>query len=151
MIRVSTLPNGLRIVTDTLDHVETTTVGIWAQVGSRFEPLALNGISHMLEHMAFKGTTNSTALEIAEKIESVGGRLNAYTSRENTAYYARTLADDLPLAVEILADIIQHSTFAMDELEREKQVILQEIAQVQDTPDDLIYDDFQAKIGRAHV
>jgi predicted Zn-dependent peptidase len=144
LIRVTALSNGIRVVSDSIDHVDTTAIGIWIQVGSRYEPLKLNGISHMLEHMAFKGTKTLSAQGIAEKIESVGGRLNAYTAREITAYYARVLADDLPLAVELLADILQNSLFAEEELEREKQVILQEIALVQDTPDDLIFDDFQA-------
>ena len=97
----------------------------------------------MLEHMAFKGTERRSARAIAEAIENVGGHLNAYTSREHTAYYARVLADDLPLAVELLADILQHSTFDESELARERTVILQEIGQVQDTPDDLVFDLFQ--------
>lgn len=144
MVNVSTLSNGLQVVSDSIAHVETIAVGIWVQVGSRYEPLKLNGISHMLEHMAFKGTKTLSAQAIAEKIEAVGGRLNAYTARETTAYYARILADDLPLAVELLADILQNSVFTEEEIAREKQVISQEIALVQDTPDDLIFDDFQA-------
>jgi predicted Zn-dependent peptidase len=144
LIRISALSNGLQVVTDSIDHVETSAVGIWVKVGSRYESLNLNGISHMLEHMAFKGTETHSAQAIAEKIESVGGRLNAYTAKETTAYYARVLADDLPLAVDILTDILQNSVFTQDELAREKQVILQEIAMIQDTPDDLIFDDFQA-------
>lgn len=144
MVRISTLSTGLTVVTDAIEHVETSALGIWVKIGSRYEPLKLNGISHMLEHMAFKGTKNLSAQAIVEKIESVGGRLNAYTSRETTAYYARILADDVPLAVELLADILQNSVFLEEELAREKQVILQEIALVQDTPDDLIFDEFQA-------
>jgi predicted Zn-dependent peptidase len=144
LIRISTLSNGLQVITDSIDHVETSSLGIWVKVGSRYESLKLNGISHMLEHMAFKGTETLNAQAIAEKIESVGGRLNAYTAKESTAYYARILADDLPLALDLLSDILQNSVFSDDELAREKQVILQEIAMVQDTPDELIFDDFQA-------
>ena len=139
----TTLPNGLRIVTDGMEGVETTSVGVWVDAGARNEALELNGISHMLEHMAFKGTGRRTARGIAEEIEAVGGHLNAYTSREQTAYLARVVADDLPLAVDILADILQHSTFEEQELERERAVIIQEIGQTQDTPDDLIFDRLQ--------
>ena len=139
----TTLPNGLRIATDGMAGVETTSVGVWVGTGARNEALELNGISHMLEHMAFKGTGRRTARGIAEEIEAVGGHLNAYTSREQTAYLARVVADDLPLAVDILADILQHSTFEDQELERERAVIIQEIGQTQDTPDDLIFDRLQ--------
>lgn len=143
-IRVTTLPSGLRVATDTMDQVESVSVGAWIGVGARHEPAAINGVAHMLEHMAFKGTERRSAQAIAEEIESVGGYLNAYTGREQTAYYARALAADLPLAVDMLADILQHSVFDPQELERERQVILQEIGQAEDTPDDIIFDHFQA-------
>ena len=126
-----------------MPSVQTASVGVWIDAGARHEQLEVNGAAHMLEHMAFKGTERRSARGIAEEIENVGGQLNAYTSRENTAYYARVLADDLPLATDILADILQESTFEPDEMERERGVILQEIGQVQDTPDDLIFDLFQ--------
>ncbi|HSR55970.1 MAG TPA: pitrilysin family protein, partial [Alphaproteobacteria bacterium] len=142
-IDVTTLPNGFRIATDRMDHVETAAIGVWVGVGARHEAPAVNGISHMLEHMAFKGTARRSAQDIVNEVESVGGQINAYTSRENTAYYLRVLAEDLPLAVDILADILQHSTFQADELERERTVILQEIGQCNDTPDDVIFDQFQ--------
>ncbi|MDX1541610.1 MAG: pitrilysin family protein, partial [Geminicoccaceae bacterium] len=122
---------------------QTVSVGVWIDVGARYEAPEVNGVAHMLEHMAFKGTERRSARAIAEAIENVGGQLNAYTSREHTAYYARVLADDLPLAVDLLADILQHSTFEPVELERERTVILQEIGQVHDTPDDLVFDHFQ--------
>jgi predicted Zn-dependent peptidase len=141
--QVTTLANGLRIVTDRMDGVSTSTLGVWVDVGTRSEPEAVNGVAHLLEHMAFKGTARRSARDIAEEIETVGGQINAYTSREHTAYHARVLAEDVPLAIDILADILQHSAFDPEELERERAVILQEIGQAQDTPDDVIFDNFQ--------
>ncbi len=141
--RVSRLANGLRVATDTVQTVDTVSLGIWVDVGTRHEPAAINGAAHFLEHMAFKGTERRSARDIAEEIEAVGGHLNAYTSRESTAYYAKVLKEDVPLALDILADILQHSTFDPEELERERTVILQEIGQANDTPDDIIFDHFQ--------
>ncbi len=140
---ITTLPNGLRVATATMTNVQTASVGVWVDVGARHETAEINGVAHMLEHMAFKGTDRRSARAIAEEIENVGGQLNAYTSREQTAYYARVLADDVPLAVDLLADILQHSAFDEDELARERHVVVQEIGQVQDTPDDLVFDQFQ--------
>ena len=137
---VTTLANGFRVATEFMPGLETTSLGVWVNAGARSETAAQNGVSHMLEHMAFKGTTSRSALDIAEQIESVGGHLNAYTSREQTAYFARVLADDVPLAVDILSDILLRSTFEQGELERERQVILQEIGEAMDTPDDLVFD-----------
>ncbi len=142
-LHISTLSNGLRIVTDHIEGVETAALGVWVGVGARHETEDINGLSHFLEHMAFRGTVNRTGREIAESIENVGGYLNAYTSREATAYYARVLANDVPLALEIIADILQYSVFAEEELNRERTVILQEIGQTQDTPDDIVFDYFQ--------
>lgn len=142
-IQLSTLSNGLTVVTDSFGNVETAALGVWVSVGSRHETKEMNGISHMLEHMAFRGTANQTAQEIAEKIEAVGGHLNAYTTRESTAYYARVLSKDIPLAVSILADILQFPVFREEELERERAVILQEISQIHDSPDELIFDYLQ--------
>ena len=141
--RITTLDSGLRVATETMASVQTASVGVWIDVGARYETPEVNGVAHMLEHMAFKGTERRSARAIAEAIENVGGHLNAYTSREHTAYYARVMADDLPLAAELLADILQHSIFDESELARERTVILQEIGQVQDTPDDLVFDLFQ--------
>src|SRR3984893_18278171 len=141
--QLSTLTNGLRVATDRVDTVDTVSLGIWIDVGTRHEPAEINGVAHFLEHMAFKGTERRSALAIAEEIEAVGGHLNAYTSRESTAYYAKVLKEDLPLALDILADILQNSTFNPEELERERTVILQEIGQANDTPDDIIFDHFQ--------
>ncbi|EKE09882.1 MAG: hypothetical protein ACD_16C00100G0044 [uncultured bacterium] len=142
-VKTTTLDNGLRIITDDIPGILSATVGLWVEVGARYESPEVNGISHFLEHMAFKGTTTRTAKQIAEEIESVGGHLNAYTSKENTAYHARVLEHDVPLALEIIADIIQNSTFDPSEVNRERHVILQEIGQTQDTPDDIIFDYFQ--------
>ena len=141
--QISTLANGLRVATDRIDTVDTVSLGIWVDVGTRHEPADVNGVAHFLEHMAFKGTRRRSALAIAEEIEAVGGHLNAYTSRESTAYYAKVLKEDVPLAVDILSDILQNSTFEPDEIERERTVILQEIGQANDTPDDIVFDHFQ--------
>ncbi len=147
-VMLSRLPNGMRVLTDRMDSVETVSIGVWVDVGTRHEPAAINGVAHLLEHMAFKGTTRRSALDIAAEIEAVGGHVNAYTSREHTAYYAKVLKADVGLAVDILADILQHSTFEANELERERAVILQEIGQAQDTPDDIIFDLFQERAFR---
>ncbi len=142
-VQVAVLDNGLRVVTDSMDSVETVSLGVWVDVGARFETPEINGISHLLEHMAFKGTEKRSAQAIAEDMEAVGGHLNAYTSRENTAYYAKVLKEDAPLAVDIIADILQHSTLDEEELKRERAVIIQEINQANDTPEDVVYDRFQ--------
>ena len=142
-VQVTTLANGLRVVSADMPGLETAAVGVWVNAGARCEPVELNGISHLLEHMAFKGTRRRSALAIAEEIESVGGHLNAYTSREQTAYIARVMKEDVPLAVDLLADILQHTTMPEDELAREREVVIQEIAQVHDTPDDVVFDLFQ--------
>jgi predicted Zn-dependent peptidase len=141
--QLSTLANGLRVATDRIDTVDTVSLGIWVDVGTRHEQADINGVAHFLEHMAFKGTARRSALTIAEEIEAVGGHLNAYTSRESTAYYARVLKEDVQLALDILSDILQNSTFQPEEIERERAVILQEIGQANDTPDDIVFDHFQ--------
>ena len=142
-VRLTTLDNGLRIVTDTMTMVETVSVGAWIDAGARHEHPSINGVSHMLEHMAFKGTKRRSARDIATEIEAVGGHVNAYTSREHTAYYAKMLKEDMPLALDIIADILQHSVMDAEELDRERTVILQEIHQSHDTPDDIVFDFFQ--------
>lgn len=134
----------MRVVTDATSHLESASVGVWVDVGARYETAEVNGVAHLLEHMAFKGTKRRDARAIATEIEAVGGHLNAYTGREHTAYYARVLKDDVPLAVDILGDILQHSVFDPTELERERHVVLQEIGQAEDTPDDIIFDHLQA-------
>ncbi len=142
-VRVTELKNGLRVVSDSMDRVETVSLGAWVEVGTRDEDAGINGISHLLEHMAFKGTERRDAKTIAEEIENVGGHLNAYTTREYTAYFAKILKDDVPLAVDIIADILQHSVMDETELAREQDVIVQEINQSFDTPDDVVFDYFQ--------
>ncbi|WP_259782203.1 M16 family metallopeptidase [Aestuariispira ectoiniformans] len=142
-VRISTLDNGLRVVTDSMASVESATIGVWVGTGSRAEEPEVNGAAHFLEHMAFKGTTSRSALDIALEVEAVGGSFNAYTARENTAYFMKVLRNDVGLATDILADILQHPTFDEEELRRERGVILQEIGQAHDTPDDIIYDYFQ--------
>ena len=139
-VEITTLDNGLRVVSEHMPRLQTASLGIWVDVGTRYEPAEVNGVAHLLEHMAFKGTARRSARAIAEEIERVGGSLNAYTSREHTAYYARILADDVALAADILADILRHSSFDPAELEKERHVVLQEIGQVKDTPDDLVFD-----------
>jgi predicted Zn-dependent peptidase len=139
-VTVTTLNNGLRIATDPMEGVRTASVGVFVNAGARHETVEGHGVAHFLEHMAFKGTERRSARGIAEEIEAVGGHLNAYTAREQTTYYARVLADDVPLGIDLLADIVQHSVFAEGELEKERQVIIQEIGQADDTPDDLVFD-----------
>jgi predicted Zn-dependent peptidase len=142
-VRVTTLSNGLRVATDPMASVETASVGVWVAAGSRHETAKVSGISHFLEHMVFKGTRRRDARAIAEEIEAVGGHLNAHTSREYTAFYAKILKENLPLAVDIIADVLQNATLDDGELARERTVILQEIMQALDTPDDIIFDRFQ--------
>ncbi len=142
-VAVTTLSNGLRVASDTMSSVETASVGVWIETGSRFEPAPLNGVSHLLEHMMFKGTPTRDARAIAEEIEAVGGHMNAHTSREYTAYYARVLAEDIGLAVDLVADLLLRAAMDDEELRRERTVILQEIMQAEDTPEDIIFDRFQ--------
>src|SRR6195952_763165 len=142
-VRVTRLPSGLTVVTETMDRVETVSFGAYIATGTRNETEAENGASHFLEHMAFKGTERRSAAQIAEAIENVGGHINAYTAREQTAYYVKLLKEDLALGVDIIGDILTHSVFEPEELERERGVILQEIGQANDTPDDIIFDHFQ--------
>ena len=134
------LSNGFRIVTENMPGLKSAAIGIWITAGGRHERLDQNGIAHFLEHMAFKGTTTRSALQIAEAIEDVGGYINAYTSRECTAYYARVLEADVPLALDVVADIVLNPVFDHAEIEIERGVILQEIGQANDTPDDIIFD-----------
>jgi predicted Zn-dependent peptidase len=144
MIRLTRLANGLTVASDPMDSVESVSVGVYVGVGTRQERAEHNGVAHLLEHMAFKGTTTRSARDIAEQVEAVGGIMNAHTGREQTAYYVKLLRDDLPLGVDLLADILLNSVFDPDELDRERGVILQELGQVEDTPDDVIFDHFQA-------
>ncbi|MFT8367177.1 MAG: pitrilysin family protein [Acetobacter papayae] len=142
-IRQTRLPSGLTVITERMEHVETVSFGAYVSAGTRNETAEENGVSHFLEHMAFKGTHSRSALRIAEEIENVGGHINAYTAREQTVFYVKLLRENLNLGIDIIGDILTHSTFDAAELERERGVILQEIGQANDTPDDIVFDHFQ--------
>jgi predicted Zn-dependent peptidase len=141
---VTRLPTGLTVVTDSMPHLQTASLGVWVGSGSRDEQPDEHGISHLLEHMAFKGTKRRSARQIAEEIEAVGGDINAATSFETTAYYASVLKSDMPLAVDVLSDILSEPTFDPSELKREQNVIVQEIGATEDNPDDLVFDYLQS-------
>src|SRR3712207_1564323 len=141
-VRITQLANGFTVATEAMPHVATATLGVWVGAGSRHEREDEHGLSHLLEHMAFKGTTRRTARQIAEDVENVGGEINAATSTEFTFYSARVLGEHVDLALDVLGDILLHSIFDPAELAREKGVILQEYAAVEDTPDDLVGDMF---------
>ena len=134
------LPNGLRVVGERLPFLRSVSIGAWMHVGSMMEEPAENGLSHFLEHMVFKGTEKRTARQIAEEMDAVGGQLNAFTGRDCTCYYAKVIDEDLPLAVDILADLVLGATIDEKELEKERGVILEEIAMDEDSPEDLVHD-----------
>lgn len=150
MVNRSALPNGLRVVSETMPGVPSVTVGIWVENGSRFESEQQSGISHFLEHLFFKGTKRRSAAAIAEEIDAVGGVLNAFTGKEYTCYYAKVLAEHLPLAIDLLSDIFRHSRFDPEEIDRERAVVLQEISQTEDTPDDYVHDLFNLNYWPGH-
>lgn len=150
MIQRSQLANGVRVVSERMPGVPSATLGIWVESGSRHEPRHRSGISHFLEHLLFKGTERRSAADIAEEIDSVGGILNAFTGKECTCYYARVLAEDFDLAADVLSDIFLGSVFEEEEIERERGVILQEISQGEDTPDEFIHDVFNLNYWRDH-
>ena len=150
MIHRSQLPNGIRVVSEELTAVPSVTLGIWVENGSRFERSHQGGLSHFLEHLLFKGTDRRTAAQIAEEIDAVGGVLNAFTGKEYTCYYARVLAEHTDLAADVLADLFLRSRFDPDEIERERTVVLQEISQVEDTPDDYVHDLFNLRYWPGH-
>jgi predicted Zn-dependent peptidase len=148
--RKSALTDGIRLVTEQMPHVRSVAVGIWVDTGSRNEPEARGGVSHLIEHLVFKGTSSRTAVEIARTMDSVGGQMDAFTAKEHTCFYVSVLDEHLPLAVDLLSDILLHPLFGTEEIEREKSVVLQEIKMVEDTPDDLIHDLFAARIWPGH-
>ena len=149
MVSIEQLNNGITVTTDSIENFETVSIGLFVNVGSVNESEQQTGISHFLEHMAFKGTATRSALQISSAIESVGGYINAYTSKEVTAFHAKVLKDDVKLAVDIITDIIQNSTFDAEEFAKEQGVIIQEIRQLNDAPDDYVFDMFQAKCFEA--
>ena len=150
-VKITTLDSGVTVVSHPMAQLETVAMGIWVEAGSRDEAPAQNGIAHLLEHMAFKGTPRRTARQIVEEIETAGGDINASTSMESTGFYARVLKQDWPLALDILSDILLNPVFDEHELEREKDVVLQEIAASLDTPDDLVFDLAQACAYDGHA
>src|SRR5690242_1230543 len=133
-----------------MPHVRSVAIGVWVETGSRHEPPARGGISHLIEHLVFKGTASRTAQDIARTLDSIGGHSDAFTTKENTCFYVQVLDEHLPLAVDLLTDILLRPLFDAEELEREKQVVLQEIRMVEDTPDDVIHDLFAAQIWANH-
>lgn len=149
-MQATRLPNGVRVLSETLPDLPSVTAGIWVENGSRYERPEQAGISHFLEHLFFKGTERRSAAAIAEEMDAVGGVLNAFTGKEYTCYYAKVLREHLPLALDILADIFTHSTFPPEEVERERSVVIQEISQAEDTPDDYVHELFSAAFWPGH-
>src|SRR5574338_1195270 len=150
MIVREVLDNGLRLVTETMPHVRSVTIGVWLTRGSRHEPGERAGIAHFVEHMLFKGTSSRSAEDIAQAIDSIGGQLDAFTAKEYASYYIKVLDEHLPLAVDLLSDIVLRPAFAPEEIEREKKVILEEIKMVEDTPDDLVHELFTQHFWEGH-
>lgn len=149
-IKKSTLPSGLRVVTEEIDSVRSLSVGIWIKTGSRDETDREAGITHFLEHMLFKGTKKRSPFDIAQTMESVGGYLNAFTSLEHTCYYTRCLDTALERAVDVLSDMVQNSTFPVDEIEKEKKVVVEEMKMYRDSPDDYVFEIFNGMIFKNH-
>jgi predicted Zn-dependent peptidase len=150
-VQTEALPNGLVVITEPMDHVHSVSVGIWLRTGSRCEPPGLNGISHFIEHMVFKGTTRRTAEDIAREVDSVGGMLDAFTSKEMVCFNTRVLDEHLPKAFDVLADMVLDPKFAEDEIDREKSVILEEIRMTQDNPEDLVHELFTQNFWAPHA
>uniref|UniRef100_C6E2P4 Peptidase M16 domain protein n=1 Tax=Geobacter sp. (strain M21) TaxID=443144 RepID=C6E2P4_GEOSM len=150
MIKKTILNNGIRVITERIPYASSVSIGIWVANGSRHERRESNGVAHFIEHLLFKGTERRSSLDIAREIDSVGGVLNAFTSREYVCYYAKVLDKFLPKAVDLLTDIFLHSTFDPEEIEKERRVVLQEINMMEDTPDDLIHDLFHQHFWKGH-
>src|SRR6476661_2039714 len=144
------LDNGIRVVSQEMPDHRSVSLGIWVENGSRHESTGENGISHFIEHLLFKGTERRSAAQIAEEMDAIGGVLNAFTAKEHTCYYAKVLDENLPLAIDLLTDIFLNSSFDADEIERERSVILQEISQAEDTPDDYVHDLFNVDFFSDH-
>src|SRR5919205_972519 len=150
MVTREVLDTGLRLITESMPHVRSVSIGVWLMRGSRHETDRQSGIAHFVEHMLFKGTATRTAEDIAQEIDSIGGQLDAFTAKEYASYYIKVLDEHLPLAVDLLSDIVMNPRFAADELEREKKVILEEIKMVEDTPDDLVHELFTQHFWEGH-
>ncbi|MBW2512007.1 MAG: insulinase family protein [Deltaproteobacteria bacterium] len=151
MTQRTMLDNGIRVLSEDVPGCHSVSLGVWVNNGSRHEPVALNGISHFVEHMLFKGTDRRTAQSVAREVDSVGGLLNGFTSREFSCYFVKILAEKLPMAVDLLGDMICHSRFSPDDIEKERRVILQEIAMIEDSPEDLIHDQFTHAFWAGHT
>lgn len=150
LIQKTALKSGINVITEEMPDVESASIGVWVNTGSRNELPELSGISHFIEHLLFKGTKKRSSLDISREIESVGGVLNAFTSREYTCFYVKVLSNDLPLAIDLLSDIFMNSKFDKSEMDRERMVVFQEIKMVEDTPDDLVHDLFAANFWKSH-
>src|SRR5881296_2302994 len=144
------LDNGLRILTERMAHVRSITIGVWLTRGSRHESAERSGIAHFVEHMLFKGTATRTAKDIAEAIDSIGGQLDAFTAKEYASYYIKVLDEHLPLAMDILSDIVRNPAFSPDDVQRETKVVVEEIKMVEDTPDDLVHELFTQSFWENH-
>src|SRR5215467_6502710 len=151
MVIAETLSSGLRLVTEQMPHVRSVTVGVWLTRGSRHESDAESGVAHFVEHMLFKGTATRSAQQIAQAIDSIGGQLDAFTAKEYASYFIKVLDDHLPLAVDILSDIVLRPAFNQIDIDREKKVILEEIKMVEDTPDDLVHELFTQHFWEGHA
>src|SRR6185437_6598745 len=150
MVTREVLDNGLRLITETMPHVRSVSIGVWLTRGSRHESEAQSGIAHFVEHMLFKGTGTRSAEDIAQEIDSIGGQLDAFTAKEYASYYIKVLDEHLPTAVDLLSDIVMHPRFEQDDLDREQKVILEEIKMVEDTPDDLVHEVFTQHFWEGH-
>src|SRR5262245_14502358 len=150
MVVRDVLDNGLRLITETMPHVRSVTIGVWLMRGSRHESDERGGIAHFVEHMLFKGTDSRSAEDIAQSIDSIGGQLDAFTAKEYASYYIKVLDEHVPMAVDLLADIVRRPAFTPAEIEREKKVILEEIKMVEDTPDDLVHELFTQHFWEGH-
>ncbi len=149
-IRRDALANGVRFVTERMAHVRSVSMGVWLTRGSRHEPADHAGIAHFVEHMLFKGTTSRSAEDIAQQVDSIGGQLDAFTSKEYAGYYMKVLDEHLPVAVDLLADLVSHPVFATEDIEKEQKVVLEEIKMVEDTPDDLVHEIFAEAFWSGH-
>jgi predicted Zn-dependent peptidase len=150
MVTIETLPNGLRLATESMPHVRSVSVGVWLTRGSRHESDVESGVAHFVEHMLFKGTTTRSAQVIAQTIDSIGGQLDAFTSKEYAGYYIKVLDDHLPIAIDLLSDLVMRPAFAPEDIEREQDVILEEIKMVEDAPDDLVHEVFAQQFWSRH-
>jgi predicted Zn-dependent peptidase len=151
MVTREVLDSGLRLITESMPHVRSVSIGVWLTRGSRHESEEQSGIAHVVEHMLFKGTATRSAEDIAQEIDSVGGQLDAFTAKEYASYYIKVLDEHLPTAVDLLSDIVMNPRFETDDLDREKKVILEEIKMVEDTPDDLVHELFTQHFWEGHA